>query len=131
MSVAFTREQDAEAAAARLPDRPISPHANLVTRSGFEALDAALTDARKANLEAQTRGGVDADRTAMAHATRDLRYWSARRASAQLTERNPADDGAQVGDRVSLTRADGRRQTLRLVGEDEADPSSGIIAYVS
>ena len=32
MSVAFTREKDVEAAAAHLPDRPISPPPNLVTQ---------------------------------------------------------------------------------------------------
>ena len=31
MSVAFTKEGDLESTAADLPDRPISPHANLVT----------------------------------------------------------------------------------------------------
>ena len=39
MSVAFTREESAETAAeVELPDRPISPHPNLVTASGLEAL---------------------------------------------------------------------------------------------
>ena len=47
MSVAFTKEQDAESAAADLPDRPISPHPNLVTASGLAALDAALEAARR------------------------------------------------------------------------------------
>lgn len=131
MSVAFTREEDAEAAAAHLPDRPISPHPNLVTLSGLKALEAARTAAKTAYVEAQARGGVDTDRTAMARATRDLRYWSARRASTQLTERDPAVDAVQFGDQVRLTRGDGRQQTFRLVGEDEADPSSGLIAYVS
>ena len=28
-------------------------------------------------------------------------------------------------------REDGRRQTYRLVGEDEADPSLGTLSYVS
>jgi hypothetical protein len=41
MSVAFTREESAETAAeVELPDRPISPHPNLVTVSGLEALTA-------------------------------------------------------------------------------------------
>ena len=35
MSVAFTREEDLEATAADLPDRPISPHPNLVTPQGL------------------------------------------------------------------------------------------------
>ena len=35
MAVAFTREEDVEAAAAHLPDRPISPHRNMVTAEGL------------------------------------------------------------------------------------------------
>src|SRR3972149_2884569 len=30
-----------------------------------------------------------------------------------------------------IGRVDGRRQTFRIVGEDEADPSKGSISYVS
>jgi len=46
MSVAFTREESGETAAAvELPDRPISPHLNLVTQSGLKALDAAMAAA--------------------------------------------------------------------------------------
>ena len=85
MSVAFTREEDYEASAADLPDRPISSNPNLVTPEGLAQLDAALESARAAYAAAQQVGGVSADRTAMARATRDLRYYSARRASAQLT----------------------------------------------
>lgn len=131
MSVAFTREEDAEAAAAHLPDRPISPHPNLVTPSGLAVLEAALAAARTAYTEAQSRGGMDADRTAMARATRDLRYYSARRASAQLTETDPASDRVQFGGAVTVERADGREQSFRIVGEDEADPAAGLIAYVA
>ena len=131
MSVAFTREEDYEAAAAHLPDRPVSPHPNLVTANGLAAIEAALAQARAAYTAAQAHGGVEADRTAMARATRDLRYWSARRASAQLTEREPGRDVAQFGDTVSLARGDGREQTIRIVGEDEADPAAGLVSYVS
>ena len=131
MSVAFTREEDAEAAAAHLPDRPVSPHPNLVTQAGLDALEAALAAARSAYTEAQSRGGVDADRTAMARATRDLRYYSARRGSAQLTQPDPENPRVQFGSAVTLERADGREQTFRIVGEDEADPAAGRIAYVA
>jgi transcription elongation GreA/GreB family factor len=131
LSVAFTREEDYEAQAANLPDRPISPHPNLVTRDGLEAIDQALTEARAAYTEAQTTGGVSADRTAMSRATRDLRYWSARRASAQLTEPAKAPGQVQFGRTVHIEREDGRRQTFRIVGEDEADPSIGKISYMS
>ena len=37
MAVAFTREEDYEAQAADLPDRPVSTHPNLVTASGLAA----------------------------------------------------------------------------------------------
>ena len=43
--MAFTREESAEAAAeVELPDRPISPHPNLVTASGLEALTNAMRE---------------------------------------------------------------------------------------
>jgi transcription elongation GreA/GreB family factor len=35
------------------------------------------------------------------------------------------------GSRVTFLRDDGRRQTFGIVGEDEADPRAGSIAYVS
>ncbi len=33
--------------------------------------------------------------------------------------------------RVTIARDDGRRQTYRIVGEDEADPAAGTLSYVS
>ncbi len=128
MSVAFTREEDLEATAADLPDRPISPHPNLVTPAGLAALDGALAEARAAYAAAQAQGSIEADRTAMARATRDLRYWSARRASAQLVETAP-DGRVRFGGSVTIEREDGRRQTWRIVGEDEADPAAGSVTH--
>jgi transcription elongation GreA/GreB family factor len=131
MAVAFTKEEDYESQAADLPDRPVSPHPNLVTATGLAAIDAELAAARAAYAAAQQQGGVSTDRTAMARATRDLRYWSARRASAQLTEPAPEADRVQFGRTVELEREDGRRQLFRIVGEDEADPAAGSVSYVS
>lgn len=131
MSVAFTREEDYEAQAADLPDRPISPHPNLVTPQGLAQIEAELAAARAAYAAAQVEGGVSADRTAMARATRDLRYWSARRASAQLREPAPEADKLTFGGEVTFEREDGRTSTFRIVGEDEADPAKGAVSYVS
>jgi transcription elongation GreA/GreB family factor len=131
MAVAFTREEDYEARAADLPDRPISQHPNLVTATGLTAIEAELSAARAAYAAAQAEGGISADRTAMARATRDLRYWSARRASAQLTEPEGPATSVQFGRTVEIERDDGRRQSYRIVGEDEADPARGSISYVS
>ena len=131
MSVAFTREEDYEAQAADLPDRPISPHANLVTAEGLAAIEAELAAARAAYAAAQTGDQVSADRTAMARATRDLRYWSARRASAQLVETAGEPGVVQFGRTVAIERDDGRRSSFRIVGEDEADPAHGSVSHVS
>lgn len=131
MSVAFTREEDLEATAADLADRPISPHPNLVTPEGLAAIEAELASARAAYTAAQVQGSIESDRTAMARATRDLRYWSARRASAQLIAPTEDDGAVRFGGSVSIEREDGRAQTWRIVGEDEADPAAGSVSHVS
>ena len=40
-------------------------------------------------------------------------------------------DTVQFGSTVTIVRDDGRRQTFRIVGEDEAEPSEGTLSYVS
>jgi transcription elongation GreA/GreB family factor len=110
-----------------LPDRPVSPHPNHVTKRGFQLIEAALEDSRRAYGEAQAAG----DREALAKARRDLRYWSARRASAIVTPAAPGADAVQFGNRVTIVRDDGREQTFRIVGEDEADPAQGSISHAS
>ena len=41
------------------------------------------------------------------------------------------DGAARFGSRVSIVREDGREQTWRIVGEDEADPAQGTVSHVS
>ncbi|MFL5222777.1 MAG: GreA/GreB family elongation factor, partial [Microvirga sp.] len=67
----------------------------------------------------------------LARTARDLRDWTARRNTAQVVT-PPADAAeAHFGSTVTIQREDGRRQTFRIVGEDEADPAKGTISYVS
>lgn len=130
MSVAFTRESDIEAAATDLADRPVSSHPNLVTPEGLAAIDRELAAASAAHAAALGADGLATDRTALARATRDKRYWSARRASAQLIEPGEGD-AARFGSTITFERPDGRSQTYRIVGEDEADPAAGTVSHVS
>lgn len=132
MSVAFTREESAETAAAvELPDRTISPHPNLVTQSGLKALDAAMAAARAAYQAAQQIEDLSERRNAVAAASRDMRYFSERLRTAQLAP-GPVERGTVAfGSQATFARDDGRRQTFRIVGEDEADPRAGSISYVS
>jgi len=131
MSVAFTKEGDSEASAADLPDRPISAHPNFVTREGLAALEDAFAAARAAYSAAQAAGDIGADRTAMARATRDLRYYAARRASAQLIAPGPQDAVVRFASRVQLKAEDGASLSYRIVGEDEADPVHGLVSYIA
>jgi transcription elongation GreA/GreB family factor len=125
MSRAFVKE-DAEAFE-DLPDRHISPHPNHVTPQGLTHLETMLNVAQEAHAAAVAAQ----DRAAMAHASRELRYWSARRASAQVIP-DPADTSQiRFGNSVTIRRAAGREQTYRIVGEDEADPARGTISYLS
>jgi len=110
-----------------LPDRPISEHPNHVTARGLALIESALEAAQEKYGAAQASD----DRDALAAANRDLRYWSARRASARVVSAAPDLDVVQFGNAVSILRDDGRRQTFRIVGEDEADPRRGSISHVS
>jgi transcription elongation GreA/GreB family factor len=132
MSVAFVREESAEAAQeVSLPPRPISVHPNLVTQSGLKALEQALDDSQRALKAAQAIEEPNERRRALDLAARDARYFAERVASA-VPQPEPADAGAVAfGSKVTILRDDGRRQTFRIVGEDEADPKAGSIAYVS
>ncbi|MGF7161622.1 transcription elongation GreA/GreB family factor [Rhodoligotrophos appendicifer] len=43
-----------------------------------------------------------------------------------------ADTGdVRFGMRVTIERDDGRQQSFRIVGQDEADPAKGLISFVS
>jgi transcription elongation GreA/GreB family factor len=127
MSRAFVKEADGTETFEDLPDRPVSAHPNIVTPEGLAQIDDTLTQLNHEHAEAQAAQ----DRGAIARLARELRYWSARRSTAQVA---PAPDDpatVQFGATVTIARDDGRRQTWRIVGEDEADPAHGTLSYVS
>jgi transcription elongation GreA/GreB family factor len=132
LSVAFTKEESAETASETLlPDRPISRHPNLVTQSGLQALELQFRQAREAYEAAQQIEDVNEKRRQSAVPLRDVRYLAERLRTAQLV-RNPAsNEMVAFGSTVTFSRADGRVQTYRIVGEDEADPKAGSISFVS
>ena len=124
MNRAFVKETDD---VPELPDRPVSPHPNLVTARGLQLIEAEVARHRAAFAEAQAAE----DREGIAAAQRELRYWNARHAGAEVQTR-PADcDSVRFGCRVTIERDDGRRQSFAIVGEDEADPAKGTLSYMS
>jgi transcription elongation GreA/GreB family factor len=124
MSRAFIKETDE---IPELPDRPVSAHPNLVTERGLKLIEAAVEEQERALSVAQS----SENREKAATARRELRYWAARRATAEL--QLPPNDFNEVrfGSKVAIARDDGRKQTFRIVGEDEADPTAGTVSYVS
>lgn len=132
LSVAFTKEESAETASETLlPDRPISPHPNLVTETGLQALQKQLQEAREAYEAAQAIDDVNEKRRQSAVPLRDVRYLTERLRTAQLVPKPASTDVVAFGSTVTFSRADGRVQTYRIVGEDEADPKAGSISFVS
>jgi transcription elongation GreA/GreB family factor len=125
MSRAFVKEVESEII--DLPDRAVSTHPNLVTAEGLAAIERTLSRFEAANKAAIAKN----DRTPIAAAQRELRYWNARRSTAKVIE--PAADKSKVhfGATVTVRRDDGRAQTFRIVGEDEAEPTRGTLSYVS
>jgi transcription elongation GreA/GreB family factor len=126
MSRAFVKEQEDESVE-DLPDRSISPHPNIVTPEGLALIEATLAKLHEEHGAAQ----LTHDRPVLARTARDLRYWTARRASAQMVRPPAQPTEVTFGVTVTIVRDDGRRQTWRIVGEDEADPRSGTLSFVS
>lgn len=132
MSVAFTKEDSAETASETLlPDRPVSPHPNLVTEAGLKALESALQQAREAYEAAQKIEDVNERRRQAASPLRDARYFAARLRTAQVVAAPASTDIVAFGSTVTFRRDDGRVQKYHIVGEDEADPKAGSISHVS
>jgi transcription elongation GreA/GreB family factor len=132
LSVAFTKEDSAATAAETLlPDRPISQHPNLVTESGLRALELQLRQAGEAYDTAQQIDDVDERRRQAAIPLRDVRYFSERVRTAQVTPEPKSSDVVTFGSTVTFNRRDGRVQKYRIVGEDEADPNAGSISFAS
>lgn len=111
MSVAFRRESDEEHLEPKF-ELPIPPGPNLVTERGL-----ALIEAKVAEYEAIVDPSDDQKRT--------MRYWRRRLASAQRVPA-PAEGEIGFGSAVTFT-LNGTSRTVRIVGEDEADPAAGLI----
>ena len=119
MSVAFRRDSDEEHKEPRF-ERPIPVGPNLVTAAGL-----ALAQARVAALTAEVE--AEQDETRLAEAQRALRYWRTRLATAELAPPPPAGEAA-FGSRVTF-RFNGATRSVDIVGDDEADPAAGRIAF--
>lgn len=119
MSVAFRRESDEEHLEPKF-EIPIPPGPNLVTARGLSLIRARVTELEI--LLPTLAQGPELDA-----AKRDLRYWRTRQATAELA---PEADGETVAFGCTVTfKLNGKKRSLTLVGDDEADPAAGLISF--
>jgi len=119
VSVAFRREGDEEHLEPKF-EIPIPPGPNLVTARG-----AAQIAARVIEIEALLAGLTD--ETQIKAAKRDLRYWQTRQITAEPMP-VPSGEMVEFGTRVTFL-LNGKPRVLAIVGDDEADPAGGSIAF--
>jgi transcription elongation GreA/GreB family factor len=127
------KDSDDAARPEELPERPQSPRPNYVTPAGLQRLRT-----QEADLAARLRGlGAAADPHELALLRRDLRWVEGRLQRAILVD--PAvqapdrvhPDRIRFGMTVAVRHEDGSTEALTIVGEDEAEPGSGRISWVS
>jgi len=111
-----------------LPERPQSPHPNYVTPAGLQRLRVQAADlaARLQEL------GPAADPHQLALLQRDLRWLEGRLQRAILVDPAvQAPDRVRFGMTVAVRHEDGSTEALTIVGEDEAEPATGRISWLS
>jgi transcription elongation GreA/GreB family factor len=127
MSSAFTKDPDDGGALPEPGERHVSTHRNLVTKNGLTMIDTEIAVLRDEMKKAES----DANREKIALVARDLRYWTARRETAEVSI--PDDDSTTIrfGMTVTLRDDHDKEHVWKIVGEDEADAKHGTISHVS
>jgi transcription elongation GreA/GreB family factor len=122
MSRAFVKEVD-DAPVAPPQERPVSAAPNLVTPRGARLIEQAIVA-----LEEQIAAVID-EKIRSSH-RRELRYWLARRSSMQIMPWIDVPTTVEFGVRATIRRG-GRSTEIYIVGEDEAHPPAGLIAWTA
>ncbi len=131
MSRAFVKEADDELSAGELPERPLNDHPNYVTPRGLELLHVRLKELQ------EQRDRITAEDEPMAkqkllEVKRDIRYYQAQAERAQVV--HPAgqpQDEVHFGATVTIRDEDGKQHAFHIVGDDEAEVTSGRISWAS
>lgn len=132
MSRAFVKEPDGDEVVDSQPELPQSPHPNYVRPQGLAKLTARLATLQQQRCVLAADPDDLLKRTPLAQVQREVRYLEARIESAI-----PIDPAAQPRDRVAfgatveLADEDDRTHRFTIVGEDEADPTNGLVSWVS
>ena len=119
MSVAFRRDSDEEHLEPKF-ELPVPAGPNLVTARGLKLIEVTIS-ALQQDLSTAS------EEAAIASIKRDLRYWQSRQITAEIP---PVPDGRKVEFGVTAhLLLNGKPRCFRIVGDDEADPASGLISF--
>jgi hypothetical protein len=86
MNKAFVKETDDVRASNPLPDRPIPSGPNYVTAKGIAQIEVMIALTEKEHTAARAANETNE----IARTERDIRYWTAQRATAQLVDASPS-----------------------------------------
>jgi len=132
MSRAFVKEPDGDLVPDALPELPQEPVPNYVTPEGLTALKA-WRERLQGELDGLDPDPEDiVDRSKRAHVARDLRFVDGRIEHAVVVD--PADqpkDKVAFGATVKVAGEGGKKQTWRIVGENQSDTDNGLVSWVS
>jgi len=130
MSRAFVKENDGDTD--DFPERPVPTHANYVTARGLAQLQARVHELGASCEALRPEATDDMDvRHKLRELERDLRYFRAQLERAELVAPAPQHDTVHFGARVTISDDEGKEQTVRIVGDDEADAARGDISWAS
>jgi transcription elongation factor GreB len=131
MSRAFVKEGDDELSAGEMPERPLSDHPNYVTPRGLELLHTRLKDLQE-QRDRLTAEDEPMAKQKLLEVKRDIRYYQAQLERAKVVD--PAgqpQDEVRFGATVTISDEDGKQHAFHIVGDDEADVTSGRISWAS
>ena len=129
MSRAFVKESDGDAPDDGLPERAQSANPNYVTAEGLADLERQLAHAQAEQRRLSASDDALAAKAPLARLARDIRYLRRRIDDAILVDARDGDD-VSLGSIVTID--DGaQRRTFTIVGEDQADPTEGLISWTS
>ena len=132
MSRAFVKEPDGDQVIDDQPEWPISTHTNYVTSCGLQQLKDKRVELLKHQDELTAAKDTMSNKVSLYQVGRELRYFTARIANAQLIPGVAQDDDVvSIGSTVKIIDENDNTYEFTIVGEDEADIKLAKISWVS
>lgn len=125
MSRGFVKEPEPDAPPEPLPEIPVPPPPNPVTARGLARIEVRISE-----LEAKlARSSASREPGAGPELRRQLRYWRARRRTAEVTPPPSAPEEVGFASRVTVAWPGRGEVAIEIVGEDESEPTRGRISW--